>query len=170
MLSNAKLRYLTLCMPPMTFNIFGMVTVFVHKFSWMINSSVLITMCLRFWVRFQAIRTEQYLIQAQSIFRWWAVLFVSPGFPLPPENISCCFAPFLQRPTDLQRGDHGGISSCQIYFVNLYDFSISTMFRFLVEWFRRLRNRSCPNPPHCFQQGRLIKTLAPPICQLQNFF
>ena len=52
----------------MTFNFICMVTVFVHKFSWMINSSMFITMCLMFGI--PSFRQSETIIVPGSIHFW----------------------------------------------------------------------------------------------------
>ena len=55
-LSNTKLRQIRLCMPPVSFNFIGMITVFVHEFYRVVHCSVFIAMRLEFGVRFLAVR------------------------------------------------------------------------------------------------------------------
>lgn len=55
-LSNTKLRQIRLCMPPVSFNFIGMITVFVHEFYRVVHCSVFIAMRLEFGVRFPAVR------------------------------------------------------------------------------------------------------------------
>ena len=45
-----------LCMPPVSFNFIGMITVFVHEFYRVVHCSVFIAMRLEFGVRFLAVR------------------------------------------------------------------------------------------------------------------
>ena len=45
-----------LCMPPVSFNFIGLITVFVHEFYRVVHCSVFIAMRLEFGVRFPAVR------------------------------------------------------------------------------------------------------------------
>ena len=47
-LSNTKLRQIRLCMPPVSFNFIGMITVFVHEFYRVVHCSVFIAMRLEY--------------------------------------------------------------------------------------------------------------------------
>ena len=131
----------------MTFNFIGMVTIFVRKFSWIINSLVFITMRLKFGVCFPAIR-DNNCSRLNSFLddRQWC-LFV-PFFHCHQKTFPAVFLNSSKDPLTFNM-----MTTVVFLFrqsVRLFHFC-QVSHCYLVEWFRKLRDRNCRSPPQCFQ-------------------
>ena len=131
----------------MTFNFIDMVTVFVHKFTWIINSSVFITMCLSLEYAFQ--QSETITVPGSIHFWMMGSSVCSSRFSTATKKHflpSSSIPPKTQWPSTWWPQRYfllpNSLSSVCTTFPFARSFSL-----FLVEWSRKLRDRSCPSPP-----------------------